>query len=46
MMAGDVASTVLSRMAVPVLYHFNERRHADASPPQLHSPESTTTVAA
>ncbi len=46
LMAGEVASTVLSRMAVPVLYYLSERRHADATPPQLHSPESTTTVAA
>ena len=46
LMAGEVASTVLSRMAVPVLYYLSERRHVDATPPQLHSPESTTTVAA
>jgi len=41
-----VASTVLSRMAVPVLYYLSERRHVDATPPQLHSPERTTIVAA
>ncbi len=46
LMAGEVASTVLSRMAVPVLYYLSERRHVDVTPPQLHSPESTTTVAA
>jgi multidrug efflux pump subunit AcrB len=46
LMAGEVASTVLSRMAVPVLYYLSERRHVDATPPQLHSPDSTTTVAA
>ena len=46
LMAGEVASTVLSRMAVPVLYYLSERRQVDATPPQLHSPESTTTVAA
>jgi multidrug efflux pump subunit AcrB len=46
LMAGEVASTVLSRIAVPVLYYLSERRHVDATPPQLDSPESTTTVAA
>jgi multidrug efflux pump subunit AcrB len=46
LMAGEVASTVLSRMAVPVLYYLSERRHVDRTPPQLHSPESTTIVAA
>ena len=46
LMAGEVASTVLSRMAVPVLYYLSQRRYVDATPPQLHSPESTTTVAA
>ncbi len=46
LMAGEVASTVLSRIAVPVLYYLSERRHVDAPPPQLYSPESTTTVAA
>jgi multidrug efflux pump subunit AcrB len=46
LMAGEVASTVLSRMAVPVLYYLSESRHVNATPPQLHSPETTTTVAA
>jgi multidrug efflux pump subunit AcrB len=46
LMAGEVASTVLSRMAVPVLYYLSERRHVDTTPPQLHSPKSTATVAA
>jgi hypothetical protein len=37
LMAGEVASTILSRMAVPVLYYMSERRGerqgaADASP--------------
>ena len=27
LMAGEVASTVLSRMAVPVLYYMSERRN-------------------
>jgi hypothetical protein len=26
LMAGEVASTALSRMAVPILYHLSERR--------------------
>jgi len=38
-MAGEVASTVLSRMAVPVLYYLSERRKA-ISPTQTHSPEN------
>ena len=46
LMAGEVASTVLSRIAVPVLYYLSERRRVDATPPQLHSPERTTRVAA
>jgi multidrug efflux pump subunit AcrB len=46
LMAGEVASTVLSRMAVPILYYLSERRQVNATPPQLHSPESTTIVAA
>jgi multidrug efflux pump subunit AcrB len=39
LMAGEVASTVLSRMAVPVLYYLSQRKH---SPPPLHphSPEN------
>ena len=39
LMAGEVASTVLSRMAVPVLYYMSERR-ASAPPPHSHSPEN------
>jgi multidrug efflux pump subunit AcrB len=30
LMAGEVASTVLSRMAVPVLYYLSQRKHAIA----------------
>jgi multidrug efflux pump subunit AcrB len=33
LMAGEVASTVLSRMTVPVLYYLSERGSAPASPP-------------
>ena len=38
LMAGEVASTVLSRMAVPVLYYMSQKRHAGA-PPKLTIPE-------
>jgi hypothetical protein len=39
LMAGEVASTVLSRMAVPVLYHLSQRgRSLPAIHP--HSPEN------
>ena len=31
LIAGEVASTVLSRMAVPVLYYLSKREHAAAS---------------
>jgi len=31
LMAGEVASTVLSRMAVPVLYYVSKKKHAAAS---------------
>jgi multidrug efflux pump subunit AcrB len=31
LMAGEVASTLLSRMAVPVLYYLSKREHAGAS---------------
>src|SRR5579862_5788876 len=41
LMAGEVASTVLSRMAVPVLYYLSQRGH---SLPPLH-PHSPETVA-
>ena len=35
LMAGEVASTVLSRMAVPVLYYMSERRRSRVAPPEL-----------
>jgi hypothetical protein len=39
LMAGEVASTVLSRMAVPVLYYLSKR--GDSVPPMHpHSPEN------
>lgn len=37
LMAGEVASTVLSRMAVPVLYYLSKRGHA-LPPMHPHSP--------
>ena len=38
-MAGEVASTVLSRMAVPVLYYLSKR--GDSFPPMHpHAPEN------
>jgi multidrug efflux pump subunit AcrB len=41
LMAGEVASTVLSRMAVPVLYYLSEKRKAKPLPPSHpHSPEN------
>jgi multidrug efflux pump subunit AcrB len=39
LMAGEVASTVLSRMAVPVLYYLSEKRSA-LPPGHPHSPEN------
>jgi multidrug efflux pump subunit AcrB len=39
LMAGEVASTLLSRMAVPVLYYMSQRRSA---PPPATKPCSTT----
>jgi multidrug efflux pump subunit AcrB len=33
LMAGEVASTVLSRMTVPVLYYMSERGKAETAPP-------------
>jgi multidrug efflux pump subunit AcrB len=39
LMAGEVASTVLSRMAVPVLYYLAEKRKA-LPPTHPHSPEN------
>jgi hypothetical protein len=39
LMAGEVASTVLSRMAVPVLYYLSKR--GDSFPPMHpHAPEN------
>jgi multidrug efflux pump subunit AcrB len=38
LMAGEVASTVLSRMAVPVLYYMTEKRSQPT--PHSHSPEN------
>jgi multidrug efflux pump subunit AcrB len=38
LMAGEVASTVLSRMAVPVLYYMSERRNRPVPPGHTHSP--------
>jgi multidrug efflux pump subunit AcrB len=40
LMAGEVASTVLSRMAVPVLYYMSERRKRPLPPAHAHSPEN------
>ena len=39
LMAGEVASTVLSRMAVPVLYYLSKKKKP-APPAHLHSPEN------
>jgi len=39
LMAGEVASTVLSRMAVPVLYYIAQKR-ISAPPANSHSPET------
>ncbi len=38
LMAGEVASTVLSRMAVPVLYYLSQRGHS-FPPMHAHAPE-------
>jgi multidrug efflux pump subunit AcrB len=46
LMAGEVASTLLSRMAVPVLYYLSERRHVHATPPLVHAPLNDTEAAA
>ncbi|MFZ0732823.1 MAG: efflux RND transporter permease subunit [Candidatus Sulfotelmatobacter sp.] len=40
LMAGEVASTVLSRMAVPVLYYMSERKSFPVPPLHAHSPEN------
>ena len=39
LMAGELASTVLSRMAVPVLYYLSQKRK-DVSPSHPHSSEN------
>ena len=39
LMAGEVASTLLSRMAVPVLYYMVQKR-LQAPPKHMHSPEN------
>jgi multidrug efflux pump subunit AcrB len=39
LMAGEVASTVLSRMAVPVLYYLAHKGDSSSSP-HLHTPEN------
>ena len=46
LMAGEVASTLLSRMAVPVLYYLSERRHEHVTPPHVHAPENVADAAA
>jgi multidrug efflux pump subunit AcrB len=40
LMAGEVASTVLSRMAVPVLYYMSEKKSRRFPPAHAHSPEN------
>jgi multidrug efflux pump subunit AcrB len=40
LMAGEVASTVLSRMAVPVLYYMSERKGQHLPPEHSHAPEN------
>ena len=40
LMAGEVASTVLSRMAVPVLYYLSQRGGSEFPPMHPHSPEN------
>jgi len=40
LMAGEVASTVLSRMAVPVLYYMSQRSEKALPPAHMHSPEN------
>jgi multidrug efflux pump subunit AcrB len=46
LMAGEVASTFLSRMAVPVLYYLSERKHEETIPPHVHAPENVVNTAA
>jgi len=38
LMAGEVASTLLSRMAVPVLYYLSQRKHAMRGPVSDNAP--------
>ena len=40
LMAGEVASTVLSRMAVPVLYYLSQKKGQPILPAHPHSPEN------
>jgi multidrug efflux pump subunit AcrB len=40
LMAGEVASTVLSRIAVPVLYYLSEQSRIPLRPSHPHSPEN------
>ena len=40
LMAGEVASTVLSRMAVPVLYYISQNKAGLNTPAHPHSPEN------
>ncbi len=40
LMAGEVASTVLSRMAVPVLYYLSQKGTGRVPPAHTHSPEN------
>jgi multidrug efflux pump subunit AcrB len=46
LIAGEVASTFLSRMAVPVLYYLMERRRCEVTPPHVHAPENVAKTAA
>jgi multidrug efflux pump subunit AcrB len=46
LMAGEVASTFLSRMAVPVLYYLSERKREHTIPPHVHAPENLADTAA
>ena len=41
LMAGEVASTVLSRMAVPVLYYMSQKGNVLIPPAHTHSSENT-----
>jgi multidrug efflux pump subunit AcrB len=42
LMAGEVASTVLSRMAVPVLYYLSQRGKEPSTLPPAHTPAPET----